>query len=314
MCALASLLLTTFSRAAADSCDSVPKSDFCICTNDAECRGNCFLLGESASGSGICIQSSKSSPDPCHRSQNDQYHPGDCILQSRRENYVHSCDGAHFNLDLYTKSLRPGDNSFSYYPKECVVGFNMLRVPDQTVDQCKQLCVDLSSFGQECVAFEYGVSHGGNGLSTSDSSSCDMAASYNAATQPAKTTTGTTQVFIPLRKALLGDFSPCNTDGECTSGGCFNLQTVRRRLRSLQQQQYQSGKICANPASFRNSGPDSVCQFPFVFRGQTFTSCIILGDPNLKSWCSTKVNPISRGHVSGGGYIHYCRTLSLIHI
>merc|ERR1719161_2724891 len=92
-----------------------------------------------------------------------------------------------------------------------------------------------------------------------------------------------------------------------TSASQQSAQPVQPPVPLRQLQQRVQGGTCADPASFRESGPDSVCQFPFVFRGQTFTTCITAGDAAGRAWCSTKVDAANgRAHVSGGGVIHYC--------
>ncbi len=48
------------------------------------------------------------------------------------------------------------------------------------------------------------------------------------------------------------------------------------------------------------------CQFPFVFQSKTFTSCTNLADPDEKLWCSTRVDPDTRQHITGRGFWGYC--------
>lgn len=297
------------------TCRVVPYGDFCLCATDADCTGTCveFRHDPDELQNGICITAAEQNDgkrDPCDRSQNDPYQIGDCVLQSRRENPQFACDGAYYNLDLYVRSNRPGDNSFRHSPKECVIGYNLLRVAGQTVAQCQQLCLDYP--GQRCVAVEFGVDYGGAGLSTAEHTGCGALGT----TTPGA---GATPAPPPTPPAptppLLPDFAPCTYAVECASGGCFHLAGTRRRaLRRVSQsgksqRSSYAGGTCANPASFRESGPDSVCQFPFVFRGQTFTTCITDGDAAGRPWCSTMVDVSDgRKHVSGGGFIHYCAT------
>jgi hypothetical protein len=47
------------------------------------------------------------------------------------------------------------------------------------------------------------------------------------------------------------------------------------------------------------------CIFPFQYNGQTFTECITIDDPELKLWCSTKVDEVGE-HVRDGGFWGHC--------
>jgi len=331
-------MLTEY-RSSQGECDRIPHASFCLCSSDDECEDSCLQFreaDETTAASGICVASSSASPsptDPCDRSQNEPYQPRDCILQSKRQNQAYECDGTHYNLDLYVKSETGA--SFVYKPKQCVIGYNVLRVNEQTVEQCQQLCLDFGGpFSNSCVAFEYGVDYGGKGLSTKENSACGLepeepkepirttgpsqiggglgglpapteaptpSPSASAVTEPCSSTSGR------------DDFCACASASQCASGGCFDLTSGGYRrlsntnLRGLQA--YRSEfKTCANPASFQNSGPAAVCQFPFVFRGATYTSCTTSGSNSGSAWCSTKVDPNTRAHVSDGGFIHYCAT------
>lgn len=306
-----SLLALAVSSAAGGSCDVIPRADFCLCSKDSDCKHSCLTFRSAGSDgsddTGICTTTSNESTatnekrDPCDRSTNDPYAAKDCVLQSSKDNREYTCDGAHYNLDLYIKSTT-GDNSYSYLPQQCVIGYNLLRVAGQSVEQCQQLCNDVSS----CVAIEYGVDYGGAGLSTKEHTACGEMKTTVPSSLPS------TPTPVPATP-LAADFEPCDSPEQCQSGGCYNLQGVRKRrnLRALQSR-YSSGKTCANPSSFVDSGPDSVCQFPFVFRGQTYDECTIVGDSRERPWCSTKVTlqpgDEYRWHISGGNYIHYCAT------
>ena len=46
---------------------------------------------------------------------------------------------------------------WEHHSKSCVSGQNIRNIPDQTIDECKELC----NAEPTCKAFEYGVSHGG---------------------------------------------------------------------------------------------------------------------------------------------------------
>ena len=53
--------------------------------------------------------------------------------------------------------IMPGvSNFYTLVPKGCVNGKNISFTSDQTVQECAQLC----DADDECLAFEYGVSHG----------------------------------------------------------------------------------------------------------------------------------------------------------
>ena len=46
------------------------------------------------------------------------------------------------------------------------------------------------------------------------------------------------------------------------------------------------------------SGLRKPCQFPFIFSNQTFYGCTIFKSDNGNPWCSTKVDPLGREHLS----------------
>jgi hypothetical protein len=322
------LPIRTLRGLAGSQCDVIPKANFCLCSDDSECIGKCILFGEI----GACATDYKghmSASDPCDRSQNDPYQLNDCILQSARKNDQHPiCDGAHFNLDLYVKSET--DSTFDHRTKDCVTGYNMLRVAKQTIEQCKTLCLELNLL-VKCVGFEYGVDYGGAGLSTKESEDCketENPANTPSTPQPTESPTPVPQIYTssptpqPTNQPTVSptpspaesldpceapsgrhNFCPCDNANQCEYGGCYYLFGNRRQL----QVSSRSGKACADPTSFRNSGPDSVCQFPFTFRDQTFTACTREGDTGGRLWCSTKVDAAGR-HVSGGGFLHHCET------
>ena len=49
---------------------------------------------------------------------------------------------------------------YSKFSKSCVSGHNLIKYTDKSVDECKELC----SGHVNCLAFEYGVAHGGGGV------------------------------------------------------------------------------------------------------------------------------------------------------
>ena len=53
------------------------------------------------------------------------------------------------------------------------------------------------------------------------------------------------------------------------------------------------------------------CQFPFKFDGEEFHGCIDSiknpgGRVSVDPWCSTKVDPTTRQHITGGGFFGDC--------
>ena len=49
------------------------------------------------------------------------------------------------------------------------------------------------------------------------------------------------------------------------------------------------------------------CQFPFVYRGQSYDKCIFKdNEGNGQPWCSTKTDPTSNEHIGGGGHYGDC--------
>ena len=55
--------------------------------------------------------------------------------------------------------LALGKILYTRFPKSCVDGHNIIKYPNKSVDECKNLC----SLNVKCVAFEYGVVYGGSG-------------------------------------------------------------------------------------------------------------------------------------------------------
>ena len=49
------------------------------------------------------------------------------------------------------------ENNYEHVPKACVNGHNIVKYPSKTVAECMALC----SAEINCLAFEYGVQHGG---------------------------------------------------------------------------------------------------------------------------------------------------------
>ncbi|CAL4059350.1 unnamed protein product, partial [Meganyctiphanes norvegica] len=47
------------------------------------------------------------------------------------------------------------------------------------------------------------------------------------------------------------------------------------------------------------------CQFPFIYKNITYSSCTTVDDPQDKRWCSTKTDN-QNNHVSGGGHYREC--------
>ncbi|CAL4142801.1 unnamed protein product, partial [Meganyctiphanes norvegica] len=47
------------------------------------------------------------------------------------------------------------------------------------------------------------------------------------------------------------------------------------------------------------------CQFPFIYKSVTYTSCTRTGDPDGNLWCSTKTDGLNN-HISGGGNYREC--------
>ncbi|CAL4122234.1 unnamed protein product, partial [Meganyctiphanes norvegica] len=56
------------------------------------------------------------------------------------------------------------------------------------------------------------------------------------------------------------------------------------------------------------TGPS--CQFPFIYKGETYTTCTKVSDPEGKFWCSTKTDR-QNNHVSGGGNFKHCTSADL---
>ena len=50
-------------------------------------------------------------------------------------------------------------NDYEHIPKACVTGHNIVLYPNMSLEDCKIKCNE----DIKCLAFEYGVSYGGNG-------------------------------------------------------------------------------------------------------------------------------------------------------
>jgi len=96
-----------------------------------------------------------------------KYKGQDCQLQDSA-NYER-CDGTHHNLDLYIKP----EINYEHVDRGCVNGQNLVLYKEKSVFECAQLCDQRS----DCVAFEYGVNHGGDGKY--ESRDCQLQSSDN---------------------------------------------------------------------------------------------------------------------------------------
>ena len=57
------------------------------------------------------------------------------------------------------QSPPPPYHEYTHYPGTCVNGNNIEMHHGKTVEQCKQICSAMP----HCLAFEFGVAHGGGG-------------------------------------------------------------------------------------------------------------------------------------------------------
>ncbi|CAL4063691.1 unnamed protein product, partial [Meganyctiphanes norvegica] len=57
--------------------------------------------------------------------------------------------------------------------------------------------------------------------------------------------------------------------------------------------------------SLVSSSRGANCQFPFIYKGMTYTECTAQDDPDGKLWCSTSTDNQNK-HISGGGHFRYC--------
>ena len=51
------------------------------------------------------------------------------------------------------------DNNYNHFVRSCISGHNLIKYPDKSIAECKDLC----SARLDCKAFEYGVHYGGRG-------------------------------------------------------------------------------------------------------------------------------------------------------
>lgn len=259
--------------------------------------------------------------------------------------------------------------SYTYVPKQCVFGNNIVRVAGMTIASCQQLC----NSANRCVAFEFGVDYGGKGLATTVTGTCSDAPSSS---NPCERKEG--DLYKPgdciLQSSVVLD--DCN-------GAFFNLDLYikndnsknpshngswdsdnnqhisRQELRTWMEEiaartpsptphtpapttptspcsvatgrpdncacdagtgdsqcgmdsichfvPQSNSNICLSARSFQNVGPDSVCQFPFTFRGVAYYSCIASGEGDVLGmpWCSTKTDVLGN-HIGGKGFFHRC--------
>ena len=62
----------------------------------------------------------------------------------------------------------------------------------------------------------------------------------------------------------------------------------------------------------RSSGEPKPCQFPFIYKNETFYGCTLkdaVGNSDSftgSPWCSTKINQLTFEHISGGGFFGDC--------
>ena len=54
------------------------------------------------------------------------------------------------------------------------------------------------------------------------------------------------------------------------------------------------------------SGESKPCQGVFIFEGESYYGCTNVKSENEKSWCSTKVDPLTYEHVKNGDFFGYC--------
>jgi len=90
-----------------------------------------------------------------HGGAKKTYKEGDCQLNDATKSK--GCDGKHNNLDLYIQISCKHNVCWKKASPGCARAHNIRRVRDLSLDQCKRLCAKTAG----CVAFEYGVNHGG---------------------------------------------------------------------------------------------------------------------------------------------------------
>ena len=62
----------------------------------------------------------------------------------------------------------------------------------------------------------------------------------------------------------------------------------------------------------RGSSESKPCQFPFIYKNETFYGCTLKGATGNSDshtgnpWCSTKTNQLTFEHISGGGFFGDC--------
>ena len=55
------------------------------------------------------------------------------------------------------------------------------------------------------------------------------------------------------------------------------------------------------------SGLSKPCQFPFVYKAQSYDKCIYLdNEGNDLPWCSTRTGEVTNEHIGGGGHYGDC--------
>jgi len=80
------------------------------------------------------------------------YNPGDCLPQDAID--TTNCQGAAVNLDFWQQIPVTG---YTHTAQACVRGHNL----ELFVRRTRQACADLCNNNRKCVAFEYGMQHGG---------------------------------------------------------------------------------------------------------------------------------------------------------
>ena len=48
------------------------------------------------------------------------------------------------------------------------------------------------------------------------------------------------------------------------------------------------------------------CEGTFIYENETYYGCTKIGDSNGRAWCSTKIDPLTYEHVSGGNFYGFC--------
>ena len=48
------------------------------------------------------------------------------------------------------------------------------------------------------------------------------------------------------------------------------------------------------------------CEGAFIYKNETYYGCTQIGDSNGRAWCSTKIDPLTYEHVSGGNFYGFC--------